>query len=70
MNEKNEIVYLDDNNNIVEKEVATHAIIREYDENGNLINETFMVNKNSDTKEELNLTEEEKEFLNGINWTR
>ena len=35
------IYYLDANNNIVNKEEATHFIVQELDENGNLINETF-----------------------------
>lgn len=36
-----EVVYLNDNNEIVEQEFATKAIIKEFDENGNMVNETF-----------------------------
>ena len=33
---KSEISYLDENNNIVDREKATHSIIRQTDEEGNL----------------------------------
>ncbi len=49
-----------------------HAIIREYDDNGNLINEVFMVNtSNEDAKDmdDLILTEEEK-LLSEIKWVK
>lgn len=36
-----EIYYFDDDGNAVDKEKATRAIIRELDENGELINEIF-----------------------------
>lgn len=36
-----ETVYLDDNNNIVEKEKATKGVIRELDKDGNLVRETW-----------------------------
>ncbi|MBR4727617.1 MAG: hypothetical protein IK080_06980 [Clostridia bacterium] len=45
MNGKDSIYYLDDNNNIVDKKDATHAIIRQVDGNGNLIGETYLVRK-------------------------
>ncbi len=35
------ISYLDDNNNYVPEEYATHAMIQNYDEDGNFISETF-----------------------------
>ncbi len=38
---KSEIIYFDDNGSIVDKEKATKAVIRELDENGNLVNEIF-----------------------------
>lgn len=40
-NYKVETVYLDDNNNIVASEKATRGVIRELDENGNLVRETW-----------------------------
>ena len=40
-NYKVETVYLDDNNNIVEPEKATKGVIRELDENGDLVRETW-----------------------------
>ena len=40
-NYKVETVYLDDNNNVVEPEKATRGVIRELDENGNLVRETW-----------------------------
>ncbi len=63
---KSEIFYLDDRNNIVDKSVATHSIIREYDEKGNLINEIFSQNKNTKKiriKSYDEYTEKEKQFL-------
>jgi len=36
-----ETYYLDDNGNIVEPEKATRGVIRELDENGNLVRETW-----------------------------
>lgn len=41
MQNKSEIIYLDDNRNIVPKEKATKAIIRELDSDGNLVREIF-----------------------------
>lgn len=38
---KSDILFLDDNDNVVEQDQATHAIVRDYDEVGNLIKETF-----------------------------
>lgn len=40
-NYKIETVYLDDDNNIVEPEKATRGVIRELDENGDLVRETW-----------------------------
>ena len=39
---KNKIVFLDENNKITDEKNATTAIVSEYDENGLLINETFL----------------------------
>lgn len=41
MNNKIETYYLDDDGNFVEPEKATRGIIRELDEDGNLVRETF-----------------------------
>lgn len=38
---ESDITYFDDNQKIVEKDKATYAVIRVFDENGNLINEIF-----------------------------
>ena len=38
---KNDITYLDDNNSVVDREKATHAIIQVYDENGRPVEEVF-----------------------------
>lgn len=63
---KSEIFYLDDNNGIVSKENATHSIIRETDENGMLVRETFSV-RNDVPKVKIRsyeeLTDEEKAFV-------
>ncbi len=38
---KSEIIYFDENGKIVEKDKAVRAVIRELDENGNLVREIF-----------------------------
>ena len=38
---KNDITYLDENNNVVDRENATHSIIQVYDENGKPVEEVF-----------------------------
>lgn len=38
---KSEIIYFDENDKIVTKEKAVRAVIRELDENGNLVREIF-----------------------------
>lgn len=38
---KSEIIYFDENDKIVEKDKAVRAVIREVDENGNLVREIF-----------------------------
>lgn len=38
---KAEIFYMNDDGDVVEKDIATRAVIRELDKNGNLINETW-----------------------------
>ncbi|MBP5684139.1 MAG: hypothetical protein J6X02_02655 [Bacilli bacterium] len=40
---KHTISYLDDNNNFVSKEEATHAMIQNFDDNGNFLGEVFEV---------------------------
>ena len=43
---KSEIIYFDENDKIVEKDKAVKAVIRELDENGNLVREIFgVINK-------------------------
>lgn len=41
MNNKMETYYLDDDGNFVDPDKATRGIIRETDEKGNLVRETF-----------------------------
>lgn len=53
-NYKIETYYLDDDDNIVEPEKATKGVIRELDENGNLVRETW-----GNFEKEPELTEEE-----------
>lgn len=68
---KSEIFYLDDDNNIVSEENATHAIIREYDKSGNLVRENFMV-KASERSDDLSdedielLKEFEEKYANNL----
>lgn len=68
---KSEIFYLDDDNNIVSEENATHAIIREYDKSGNLVKENFMV-KASERSDDLSdedielLKEFEEKYANNL----
>lgn len=42
---KYRVFYFDDDDNIVDKDKATHSIIQNYDDNGNFIGETFVSNK-------------------------
>ena len=51
--------FLDDNNNIVPKEESTHFIVRETDENGKLISETFGRMNKKPGEESKNVFEEE-----------
>lgn len=44
---KYRIIYFDDDDNIVDKENATHSIIQNFDDNGNFIGETFVSKKNN-----------------------
>ena len=39
----NKTYYLDDKNNIVSSEEATHIVVQELDEKGQLVNETFAI---------------------------
>ena len=69
--EKSKIFYLDDNNNIVDKDKATRSIIQEFDENGNMVREIFGRNKNVPIEKVKmrsydEFTEEEKDFLAGF----
>ena len=63
---KSEIFYLDDNNNIVDEESYTHGIIRETDENGNRVRETYFVRENPEYKGKIVVTEEDVEFLRSM----
>lgn len=38
---ENKIIYMDDDNNIVDESVATKTAIVEYDSEGNVVNEVF-----------------------------
>lgn len=60
---KSDIFYFDDEDKMVDKEKATHAIVREYDDNGNLVHETFVKfnqveNSNELSEEDLKLIAE------------
>ncbi len=60
--------YLNDSDDIVDKEHATHFYVQEFDENGELINNThFGIKKNNETNfEDTELTSEEMEALKNI----
>ena len=58
-----EAVYLNDNDEIVTAELATKIIIRECDEEGNLIRETFMTKEQNDPVANYELTEDDRAFL-------
>ena len=63
---KSEIFYLDDEDNIVGKDEATHSIIREMDDDGNLVSESFSFDKDfvkKRIKSYDEYTDEEKEFF-------
>ncbi len=47
------IIYLDDKDNEVPKEIATKMNIVEYDENGNRVKETYMVKAKGNTNEKV-----------------
>lgn len=57
------VVYLNDNDEIVASENATKIIIRECDEKGNLIRETFMVKDQNDPVADYKLTEDDRAFI-------
>lgn len=67
---KSEVYYFDKDGNMVDSvDKAYECIVRELDENGELVNEVFgYVNYKPKpiTKEMLELTEEEKKALEGI----
>ena len=71
---KEEIIFFDDNDNKVDKDIATKFILRREDENGNLISENFgRIQKLSDEFSEetvkdniLYVTKEEYEYLKKI----
>ena len=60
---KVETYYLDDDDNIVEPEKATKGIIRELDENGNLVRETFGTFEERKEISDEELTRMTQEFL-------
>lgn len=71
---KEEIIFFDDNDNKVDKDIATKFILRREDENGNLISEIFgRIQELSDEVSEetvkdniLYVTKEEYEYLKKI----
>ena len=71
---KEEIIFFDDNDNKVDKDIATKFILRREDENGNLISENFCrIQELSDEFSEetvkdniLYVTKEEYEYLKKI----
>ena len=71
---KEEIIFFDDNDNKVDKDIATKFILRRKDENGNLISENFgRIQELSDEFSEetvkdniLYVTKEEYEYLKKI----
>ena len=71
---KEEIIFFDDNDNKVDKDIATKFILRREDENGNLISENFgRIQELSDECSEetvkdniLYVTKEEYEYLKKI----
>lgn len=60
---KVETYYLDDDDNIVEPENATKGIIRELDEDGNLVRETFGTFEEREEISDEELTRMTQEFL-------
>ena len=60
---KVETYYLDDDDNIVEPEKATKGIIRELDEDGNLVRETFGTFEERKEISDEELTRMTQEFL-------
>lgn len=71
---KEEIIFFDDNDNKVDKDIATKFILKREDENGNLISENFgRIQELSDEFSEetvkdniLYVTKEEYEYLKKI----
>lgn len=72
INKKSEVYYFDKDGNMVDSvDKAYECIVRELDENGELVNEVFgHVNYKPEpvTEEMLELTEEEKKALAKLNW--
>ena len=67
---RNEITYLDDNDKVVDKSDATRAIGREYDSEGNLVEEIFFVNEMAESEDEdetMELTQEQIDFIKSLN---
>ena len=60
---KVETYYLDDDDNIVEPDKATKGIIRELDEDGNLVRETFGTFEEREEISDAELTRMTQEFL-------
>lgn len=70
---KSGIIYLDGNHNVVSKEKSTKAIIHVYDDDGNLIQETVMINeKNQNVDSEIDenegLTTEQITLIDSLNF--
>ena len=65
----NKIYFLDDKDNIVDEDHATHFYIHECDENGESINHMhFIINRTGKPKEKIVYTSEEEELLKNINY--
>ena len=60
---KEEIFYLDDQNNIVDKDKATHGTILQTDENGNRVSETYFVKETPQSSGKMVISRKEYEYL-------
>lgn len=58
----NKIYYLDDDNNLTNKENSTHSMIQEFDDNGRLIKEIFTI-KSDNTKNEKYIPSQETQNI-------
>ena len=64
--QNSEIYYLDDNNNIVDEEHSTHAIIKNTNENDDMINEIYLNEYNPNKSEKIFVTQEEYDRLKSL----